>query len=159
MIFFATPFQRNYTLHSLGHADRRIIASLQANGKLSYQELGEAVGLSAPATFQRVRKLEAAGVITGYHARVDPAASGKAFTAFVRVHPGPGVDMAQLLGRWRRSSTVLECHRVTGADRYLLKLRLDGVATLGAFLDGARKAGCTAESEVVVETVFERWTV
>lgn len=146
-------------MDNLSHADHRIIAGLQANAKASYQELGEAVGLSAPATFQRVRKLEAAGVITGYHARVDPAATGKGFAAFVRVHPGPGVDMAQLLGRWRRSTSVLECHRVTGADRYLLKLRLDGVATLGAFLDGAREAGCTVESEVVVETAFERWTL
>jgi Lrp/AsnC family leucine-responsive transcriptional regulator len=158
MVFSMTCRFGNHTLRGISAVDRRIIAALQADGKLSYHALGEAVGLSAPATFQRVRKLEAAGVITGYHARVDPAASGKAFTAFVRVHPGPGVDMAQLLGRWRRSSTVLECHRVTGADRYLLKLRLDGVATLGGFLDGAREAGCTAESEMVVETAFERWT-
>jgi Lrp/AsnC family leucine-responsive transcriptional regulator len=145
-------------LYNIDRTDRRIIAALQADGKLSYQELGEAVGLSAPATFQRVRKLEAAHVITGYHALVDPAATGRPLVAFVRVQPGPEVDVAQLLARWRRSSAVAECYRVTGADQYLLKLRLDGVATLPVFLDAVRKAGCAVESELALETVFERWS-
>ena len=139
--------------------DQRIIAILQADGKLSYQDLGDAVGLSAPAAFQRVRKLETAGVITGYHARVDPQAAGKPLIAFVHVHLGPDVPVPQLLARWRRASGVLECHRLTGADRYLLKLRLENVSALSAFLDGARGAGCTVESELAVETAFERWTV
>ena len=143
-------------LHKADSTDRRIIAALQADGKLSYQELGEAVGLSAPAAFQRVRKLEAAGIITGYHARIAPAAVGKPLVAFIHVRPGPGVDIAQPLARWRRSAAVVECHRVTGEDAYLLKLRLDGVATLGAFLDAARKAGCAVESELALETAFER---
>jgi Lrp/AsnC family transcriptional regulator, leucine-responsive regulatory protein len=146
-------------MYTIDKTDVRIVAALQADGKLSYQDLGEAVGLSAPAAFQRVRKLETAGVITGYHARVDPAATGRPLAAFVQVHPGPEADMAQLLARWRRSTTVLECHRVTGADRYLLKLRVDGVATLGTFLDAARQAGCTVESDLALETVFERWQV
>jgi DNA-binding Lrp family transcriptional regulator len=54
---------------------------------------------------------------------------------------------------------VLECHRLTGADRYLLKLRLDDVGALAAFLDAARRGGCKVESELAVETAFERWTV
>ena len=139
--------------------DQRIIAILQADGKLSYQDLGDAVGLSAPAAFQRVRKLETAGVITGYHARVDPQAAGKPLIAFVHVHLGPDVPVPQLLARWRRASGVLECHRLTGADRYLLKLRLEDVSALSGFLDGARRAGCTVESELAVETAFEKWTV
>lgn len=121
--------------------------------------MGEAVGLSAPAAFQRVRKLEEAGVITGYHARIDPAALDKPLIGFLHVHPGPEADMGQLLARWRRTSAVLECHRLTGADRYLLKLRLENVAALGAFLDATRRAGCNVESDVGVETAFERWTV
>jgi len=146
-------------LSNLDHTDRRIAAILQADGKVSYQELGEAVGLSAPAAFQRVRKLEEAGVITGYHARVDPQAAGKPMIAFVHVHLGPDVPLPQLLARWRRASGVLECHRLTGADRYLLKLRLEDVSALSGFLDGARRAGCTVESELAVETAFEKWTV
>jgi Lrp/AsnC family leucine-responsive transcriptional regulator len=146
-------------LADLDAADLRIVSILQADGKLSYQELGEAVGLSAPAAFQRVRKLENTGVITGYHARVSPAAAGKPILAFVQVRPGPQAQPAELLPRWRRAPAVLECHRLTGADRYLLKLRLDDVRALGAFLDAARRAGCTVESDLAVETVFERWAV
>jgi len=146
-------------LHRIDIVDRRIVAALQADGKLSYQELGDAVGLSAPAAFQRVRRLESAGVIAGYSARVDAAAAGKPLVAFVQVHPGPEAQAAQLLARWRRSPAVLECHRLTGADRFLLKLRLEDLGALGAFLDGARRVGCRVESEVAVETAFERWTI
>jgi Lrp/AsnC family leucine-responsive transcriptional regulator len=146
---------RNKIMYDLDKTDRRIVAALEADGKLSYQELGAAVGLSAPAAFQRVRKLEATGVIKGYHARIDPAAGGRPLAAFVRLHPGPEADVAQLVARWHRSPAVVECHRITGAAQYLLKLRLDGVATLVAFLDSARKSGCTVESEVALETAFE----
>jgi len=146
-------------LSDMNHTDRRILAILQADGKTSFQELGEAVGLSAPAAFQRVRKLEAAGIITGYHARLEPGAAGKPVLAFVHVHPGPDSQMPQLVDRWRRAAAVLECHRLTGADRYLLKLRLENLGALAAFLDGARRAGCTVESDVAVETAFERWVV
>ncbi len=150
---------RNDISHNVDQADRRILSILQADGKLSYQELGEAVGLSPPATFQRVRKLEKAGVISGYHARVNPAAAGKPLVAFVHVHPSPEADTQQLLARWKRSPAVLECHRLSGADRYLLKMRLESVGALGAFLDGARRAGCSVESEFAVETAFERWVL
>ncbi len=139
--------------------DRRIIAILQADGKLSYQELGEAVGLSAPAAFQRVRKLEAGGIIAGYHARVNAAAVGKPLVAFVQIHVGPEADAQQLLARWRRTPAVLECHRLTGADRYVLKVRLEGIEALATLLDAARRAGCSAESDVAVETAFERWVI
>ena len=146
-------------MYSLDSTDRRIVVALKADAKLSYEEFGKAVGRSAAAAFQRVRKLEAGGVITGNHASVDPAAGGKPLVAFVRVQPGPGADMGQLLARWRRTATVVECHRVSGPDRYVVKLRLDGVATLGTFLDATRKAGCAAESELVLETPFEKGAI
>ena len=146
-------------MYSLDSTDRRIVIALKADAKLSYEVLGRAVGLSTAAAFQRVRKLEAGGVITGYHASVDPAAGGKPLVAFVRVQPGPGADMGQLLARWRRTATVVECHRVSGPDQYVVKLRLDGVATLSTFLDATRKAGCTAESELVLETPFEKGAI
>lgn len=146
-------------MQHLDQTDRHILAILQADGKLSYQELGEAVGLSAPAAFQRVRKLESAGVIAGYHARVDPQAAGKPLIAFVHVHPPSGGKVPQLLAGWRRTPAVLECHRLTGSDHYLLKVRLENLSALGEFLDGARGTGCTVESELAVETAFERWVV
>lgn len=117
------------------------------------------MGLSAPAIFQRVRKLESAGVIMGYHARVDPGAVGRGILAFVRVRPGPKVDARTLIAQWRRSAAFLECHRLSGDDCYLLKVRLGAISDLSELLDAARRAGCQAQAELALETAFERWTV
>ncbi len=126
---------------------------------MPYQELGDAVGLSAPATYQRVRKLEGAGVIAGYHARVEPSAIQCRVVAFLRVRPGPSTDVKRLLRGWTAAAEVLECHRVTGEDGYLLKLRLGSVSELDAHLDAVRQAGCVAEAAVALATVFEGWTL
>ena len=149
----------NIVWQMLDPTDRRIVSILQSDGKLSYHELGEAVGLSAPATFQRVRKLEGAGVITGYHARVDPGLVGRGILAFVRIQPGPKVDVGTLITQWRRSAAFLECHRLSGEDGYLLKVRLGAISELSELLDGARRAGCKVATELALETAFERWTV
>ena len=143
----------------LDRIDRHLLALLQAAGRSSYQELGDAVGLSAPAVYQRIRKLEAAGAVTGFHARVAPEALDRGVVAFVRVRPGQGTDVKRLLTGWRAASDVLECHRVTGRDGYLLKLRLAGVAELDAHLEAMRRAGCAAEADVGLGTVFERWAL
>ena len=68
-------------------ADRRIIELLRGDGRMSYTDLGKAVGLSTSAVHQRVRRLEERGVITGYAATIDPTALGTPLTAFVSVAP------------------------------------------------------------------------
>lgn len=143
----------------LDPVDRHILAILQAAGRTSYQELGDAVGLSGPAAYQRVRKLEAAGVITGYQARVAPEKVGRGVVAFIWVHPGQGTDLPRLMAGWTATSELLECHRVTGPDGFLLKLRVGSLSELDAHLDAARKAGCGAEAQVGLRTVFERSTL
>ena len=143
----------------LDRIDRHLLALLQAAGRSSYPELGDAVGLSAPAVYQRIRKLEASGVVTGFHARVAPEALDRGVVAFVRVLPGQGTDVKRLLTAWRAASEVLECHRVTGRDGYLLKLRLGSVAELDGHLEAIRRAGCVAEADVGLGTVFERWVL
>jgi len=72
--------------------DRRIIAALRRNARATYAEIGRQVGLSSSAAHERVGKLEAAGVITGYHAMVDPAAIGLGVTALVGIHPSDTAD-------------------------------------------------------------------
>ncbi len=139
--------------------DRRLIALVQADARLGYQELGEAVGLSAPAAYQRMRKLEANGVITGYYARVDAAKLGRDLVAFLRVVPGERTDTRRLEQRWAKAEEVLECHRVTGVGDYLLKLRLRKASDVVPPLDAARRAGCAASVEVGLSSVFERWAV
>jgi Lrp/AsnC family leucine-responsive transcriptional regulator len=143
---------------ALDAVDRRILQLLQSDGKLSYQETGEAVGLSAPAAYQRVRKLETSGAIAGYHARVDPRALGHSVLAFLEVEPGARVDQP-LARRWHKTPAILECHRLSGADRYLLKVRCQTQRDLLAIVDGLRRAGCTVRTDLALETEFERWTV
>ena len=139
--------------------DRRIVQLLQEDGKASFQDIGTAVGLSAPAAFQRVRKLEASGVITGYHARVDPSAVGRGVLAFVQVAPSAGTDARALRRQWRRTPAIQECHRVSGIDRFLLKVRVASLSELSDLADAMRRAGCGVHTELTLETEFERWTV
>lgn len=143
---------------SLDQTDRRILAALQSDARMSYQDLGSTVGLSAPAAYQRVKKLEDEGILQGYHARVDPAAVGRGVTAFLRARPGPGTDVVALIERWRLQADVLECHRLAADGCYLIKLSLRASADMEGYLDAARRAGCDATIDLVTSTAFERWT-
>ncbi len=144
---------------SLDATDRRLLALLQDDARLGYQELAEAVGLSAPATYQRVKKLEAAGVVVGYHARLDPARAGYGVVAMLRVRPGPATNVRRLEKAWQAAPEVLECHRVSGDGGYLVKLRLARPDRLAAHLDAAMAAGCVALADLALDTVVERWTL
>ncbi len=139
--------------------DRQLLALLQADARFGYQELGEAVGLSGPAAFQRVRKLEAAGILAGYHAAVDAAKVGRAVVAFLRVTPGSGTDVERLIVQWRETAAVQECHLMTGSGGYLVKLRVAEVRELEAHLAALRRAGCEATAELALASPFERSTV
>lgn len=99
----------------LDSVDRRILAELQTDGRLSFNELSRRVNLSAPAVADRVRRLTDRGVITGYHAHVDPAAAGLPVTALVNME----CFGAHCLLRHRSSlelPEILQVHRVTGDD-------------------------------------------
>jgi Lrp/AsnC family leucine-responsive transcriptional regulator len=111
--------------------DWRILAELQADARLSQNELSRRVNLSAPSVAERVRRLIEAGVINGYSARVDPAALGRPVQAFVQLDCyGPRCilkDPAVL--DWPE---ILELHRVTGDGCSLLRV---AVADIGRFQD------------------------
>jgi len=99
--------------------DHRILAELQADGRLSFNELSRRINLSAPAVADRVRGLTDRGVITGYHAHVDPTAAGLPVTALVRME----CFGAHCLLRHRSSlelPEILQVHRVTGDDCCIL---------------------------------------
>lgn len=139
--------------------DRRLLRLLQTDAHLTREELGQAVGLSAPAVHQRIRRLETDGLITGYHARVDASRVGRGVMAFMRVTPGAETDVSRVIKTWETSPAVLECHQVGGDGGFLLKLRLASLSELGRHLDVARRAGCRATADVTLETVFERWAI
>jgi Lrp/AsnC family transcriptional regulator, leucine-responsive regulatory protein len=116
------------------HTNWEILRHLQEDARLSYHELGRRVGLSAPAVAERVRRLEAEGAITGYHAQIDPAKVGLPITAFIRTtciknrcihtHANP-CDFPE----------VLEYHRVTGNNCGVFKVCASSVRHLEDLID------------------------
>jgi Lrp/AsnC family transcriptional regulator, leucine-responsive regulatory protein len=110
--------------------DRRILHVLQRDARTTHAALAQAVGLSAPAVFERVRKLEQQGIIQGYGARVNAAALGKPLTAFVRLTVAYDERHAAGVAWLRDDADVLECYSVAGEDCYVLKTRVDSPAGL-----------------------------
>lgn len=123
------------SLVMLDDIDIRILTLLQADGRMSNAAIARDVGLAPSAVFQRIRKLEAEGVIQGYHARLDPAAIDQGLLAFISVQTGEGArarETAEMLGA---IPEVVEVHRVVGDDCFFLKVRVRDTAALGALLD------------------------
>jgi Lrp/AsnC family leucine-responsive transcriptional regulator len=104
--------------------DRQIIRTLQSDGRMTNQDLAEAVNLSPSPCLRRVRNLESKGVIQGYSADVDAAAYGLSITVFVRVklERHNEVDVQNFEKRVRMIDEVLECHVMTGAMDYQLRV-------------------------------------
>jgi Lrp/AsnC family leucine-responsive transcriptional regulator len=143
----------------LDPVSRRILDELQKDARLSYRELARRVGLSTPATAERVRRLESAGVIQGYHARIDPRAAGLGVLAFIRVRVAGTETVARRLIRLCTSlPEVLECHRCTGEESFLLKVRVASVGHLEKLIDRLTQYGMTSTS-LVLSSPVERHSV
>ncbi len=132
--------------------DKRILAELQADARMSYAQLGRKVGLTTPAVIERVRKLEDAGIITGYRAEVDASKVGFPITAFVRMSI-TGVDYSHIIQVAKSSSEVLECHRGTGGDSFIMKLAVSSVEHLQEVIDRLTPYGITTTTIVLSSPV------
>lgn len=119
--------------------DERILCQLKQNARASASEIGRAVGLSVPAAAERIRKLERAGIIAGYTARIDRVKAGHGLLAFVLVRVGGAENTRAFRGAVTQHGCVLECHHVTGAYDYLLKIAAEDVQALEAFLSQSLK--------------------
>lgn len=119
---------------ALDEVDCRILRALSRDARMPTAHLARELGLSAPATADRVRRLEDAGVIRGYAARVDPQALGLPVSAYLRIKPLPGVlpKVADLL---RELECVVSCDRITGEDCFLAKAHVASVSELEALID------------------------
>ncbi|MDM0120052.1 winged helix-turn-helix transcriptional regulator [Variovorax arabinosiphilus] len=144
----------------LDRIDRKILDSLQRNGRISNAELAEQIGLSASACSERVRRLERERVITGYHARVAPAAVGRTLLVFVEIKLSAKSD--DLFEQTRRElihmPELMECHLVSGSFDYLLKFRIKGMEQYRQLLGGILKrlpVSAQSNSYVVMEELKE----
>lgn len=116
----------------LDSTDWNILRELQRDARLSYNELGRRVGLSAPAAAQRVRKLEGAGVITGYGAQINPARVGMPLLALVEMRCAPGHCLLKTTTA-NAFPEVLEMHKLSGSHCSLLKVAVASMRHLEAF--------------------------
>ncbi len=131
----------------LDDVNRRILAELQADPRLPMTELGRRVGMSSPAVTERVRRLEESGVIRGYRLDVDAAALGLPLTAYVRVRPNAG-QLPRVADLARAIPEVVECHRITGEDCFIMKIHLPAMSHLDQILDRFLLLGATTTSIV-----------
>jgi Lrp/AsnC family transcriptional regulator, leucine-responsive regulatory protein len=127
--------------------NRRLLAELEADARVSVAELGRRVGLSAPAVAERIGRLERAGVITGYHAAVEPRALGYSMAAIVRIRPNSR-ELHRIPAIAVETPEVVECYRITGEDCYFVKLHLRSIDDLEPLLDRFTPYGQTTTSIV-----------
>ena len=138
--------------------DARILDILQRDGRRPYADLGAEVGMSGPSAHERVKKLEARKVITGYAAIVDPHALGYDVLAFTWVTQAPGTVARDLTDAFAAIPEIEECHHITGEADYLIKVRARDTRDLERVL---RRVQTTedvfqTETDVVFSSGFER---
>ena len=141
--------------------DERLVALLQENGRSTQLELAKEIGLSQPATAERIKKLEERGVVLGYSARVDATKLGKDVTAFI----GVSIEHPKYFDAFAKKvlahPDVLEAHRVAGGDSYLLKVKTKNTASLDKLLVEELRtiAGVTRSHTTIVLSSVKESTV
>jgi Lrp/AsnC family leucine-responsive transcriptional regulator len=137
--------------------DRQLVDALRSNARATYAELARVVGLSAPAVHERVAKLEAAGVITGYHAAVAPESLGYAMNALVGIFLTDSADTDEVAARLAELPAVEHCWFVAGEETYVVKVRVPDVAGLEGAIRAlnAMTGVARTRTTVVLSTKFE----
>ncbi|MDT8900870.1 Lrp/AsnC family transcriptional regulator [Anaeroselena agilis] len=136
----------------MDNIDLRIIDILQTDGRITMKELGQRVGLTSPATIERVKKLEESGIIGGYRADIDIVKAGLPVKAFILVTIG-GCAGDALINFCRNQARLLECHRLAGSASYLISVAVTDTAELEKLLDELAAFG-RVETHLVLSTPF-----
>ncbi|MCW2522924.1 MAG: transcriptional regulator, AsnC family [Frankiales bacterium] len=137
--------------------DRAIIDALRANARSTFAELAREVGLSAPAVHERVGKLEAAGVITGYHAAIAPESLGYSMSALVGVFMSDTADEDEVANKIAALAAIEDCWFVAGEESFVVKVRVPDVSGLERTIRALSKIPGVSRtrSTVVLSTRFE----
>ena len=146
------------TDRAIDELDARILSLLQGNARETQAEIARAVGLAPSAVLERIRKLEARGVIRGYTALLDPRVLGQGMLAFVAVRSEEVLTDDSVAQQLSQFAEVLEVHHVAGEDCYLVKVRTKDAEQLGALLRqriGRIPGVKSTRTTIVLETVKE----
>lgn len=141
-------------IKTLDRAGRQILAALQKEARLTFSQLGRQVGLTGPAVAERVRRMEEAGLIRGYHAELDPEQAGLVVQAFIRLRTTPE-RYPRLLALLDTLPQVIEAHHVTGEDAFYLRVAARSTAELEQVIDRFSPFGATATA-VILSTPLRR---
>ena len=134
---------------NLDSTDRDIIRELEQDARLPWAELGRRVALTAPAVRERVRRMERAGVITGYGAWIEPARVGRPIGAFVRVATPSQPRQDRLMEYALERGEVVECHSLTGDDSVILRVQVGDMAELDRLTTSLAHFGRTTTSLIL----------
>jgi Lrp/AsnC family transcriptional regulator, leucine-responsive regulatory protein len=129
----------------LDEVNLRLLVHLREDPRMSMSALSRRVGMSSPAVTERVRRMEEAGVIMGYRLDIDPKALGLPVAAYIRVRPSPG-QLPKIAELAEQIAEVVECHRVTGEDCFIIKVHLPAMDQLDRILDRFLLYGMTTTS-------------
>ncbi len=125
----------------------QLLKELQQEPRLTMTELGRRVAMSAPAVTERVRRMEEAGIILGYRLEINPVPLGLPITVYVRIRPNPG-QLPRVAELVAQIPEVVECHRITGEDCFILKAYIPAIDQLDRILDRFLLYGSTTTSIV-----------
>jgi Lrp/AsnC family transcriptional regulator, leucine-responsive regulatory protein len=139
----------------LDDIDRVLVRELVADGRATLSHLAAATGLSVSAVQSRVRRLEARGVVTGYSARIDPAAVGQMLSAFVAITPLDPSQPDDAPARLEHIEAIESCHSVAGEESYILLVRVESARALEDLLQQIRTAAdVRTRSTIILQTFY-----
>ena len=132
-----------------------ILRELQANARATFSEIGRKVGLSPPAVAERVYKMEAAGIITGYHAAVNPGVLGHDILAFISLTT-LSARYKEIFAFAENQGEILECHHISGNESLILKVTAQSIAHLDCLVERLGRYGETKTSIVLSSPVSKK---
>lgn len=134
--------RRDFKNEPIDGADERILKALFQNARISTADLARQVGLSPPTVAERIKRLEEAGVISGYRAQIDFSKLGRGLTLMIRARPLPG-QMSEMIRAINDTPQIVKCERVSGEDCFIARAHVRDVVEMEEVIDRIVQYGAT----------------